>query len=305
MRLTGLARVALLALIWGSGFLWIKISLRGFSPIQLTFGRLALGAVVLVLILWFRKEALPSGQPVWLHLIGAALLGNAIPYLLFGIAEQTVDSNLAGAVNATTPLWTVVFALAARTEKRLSMRQAAGLLLGFVGVVVMLAPWQTDGTVTGTLECLAASASYGASYVYMGKYLTGRQIPVLVLSAGQLIAASGLLLLASPFGGFDTPTWRADAVIGLVILGAVGTGLAYLLNYRIIGDDGPILASTVTYLLPVVAVVLGVVALGEPLSARVTVGMIVVLAGVILARRRVPPGREPHVRAMASRDERT
>src|SRR5690349_14580881 len=123
MRLTGLARVALLALIWGSGFLWIKISLRGFTPIQLTFGRLALGAVVLVLILYFMGERLPGGRVIWLHLTGAALFGNAIPYLLFGIAEQSVDSNLAGAVNATTPLWTVLFALAARTEKHPSTRQ--------------------------------------------------------------------------------------------------------------------------------------------------------------------------------------
>jgi drug/metabolite transporter (DMT)-like permease len=305
MRLTGLARVALLALIWGSGFLWIKVSLRGFSPVQLTFGRLALGALVLVAVLWFTKEALPHGRPVWLHLTGAALLGNAIPYLLFGIAEQSVDSNLAGAVNATTPLWTVLFALAARTEKRLSPPQVTGMLLGFVGVLVMLAPWQSGGSLAGTLECLAASASYGASYVYIGKYLSDLHLPALVLSAGQLIAASGLLLVTSPFGGFDAPNWRADAVIGLLVLGAVGTGLAYVLNYRIISDDGPILASTVTYLLPVVAVVLGVVALGESMDARVVVGVIVVLAGVVLTRRSGPAKREPNPSTVAKHHERS
>jgi drug/metabolite transporter (DMT)-like permease len=301
MRLTGLARVALLALIWGSGFLWIKISLRGFTPVQLTFGRLALGAAVLVLILWFMGQSLPGDRQVWRHLAGAALLGNAIPYLLFGIAEQSVDSNLAGAINATTPLWTVLFALAARTERHLSRRRLIGLLIGFAGVLIMLAPWQTDATLAGTLECLAASASYGASYVYIGKYLTDRRLPPLVLSAGQLIAASGLLLLGAPFGGFDAPTWRADAVIGLAILGAAGTGLAYVLNYRIISDDGPILASTVTYLLPVVAVVLGVIALDESISWRVLIGMITVLGGVILARRKPPASPQPRVNLTSQR----
>ena len=91
----------------------------------------------------------------------------------------------------------------------------------------------------------------------MGRYLTNRGLPPLVLSTGQLIAATGLLLLATPFGGLSAPTWRTDAVAALLALGIIGTGIAYVINYRIISDDGPVLASTVTYLLPVVAVILG------------------------------------------------
>jgi drug/metabolite transporter (DMT)-like permease len=290
VRPASLARIGLLALIWGSGFLWIKISLRGFSPVQLTFARLALGAVVLLVILWRTKQSLPAGRGLWLHLAVAALLGNAVPYLLFGIAERTVTSNLAGAINATTPLWTVVFALITGTEKRVGRARLLGLLLGFIGALIMLAPWEAGGgTFGGAVACLIASASYGASYVYMGRFLTGRDVPTLVLSAGQLVAASGLLLIASPFGGFDAPSWRADAIASLLILGAIGTGAAYLLNYRIISDDGPILASTVTYLLPVVAVVLGLVALSEPVTARVLIGVFVVLLGVALTRHTVKP----------------
>lgn len=285
MRTGSVVRVALLALIWGSGFLWIEISLRGFTPVQLTFIRLALGAAVLLGVLRLRHLELPRGA-IWRHLIVAALLANAAPYLLFGIGQQSVPSNLAGAINATTPLWAVLFAVIAKTEPHLGSRRLIGLLVGLAGAIVILHPWTSDtASLGGTLACLAASASYGASYVYMGRHLTHRGLPPLVLSAAQLIAASGLLLLASPYDGFTPPTWRPDALLALLILGIIGTGVAYVLNYRIIQDDGPILASTVTYLLPVVAAALGVLVLDEPITAYLLFGVIIVLLGVTLTRR--------------------
>lgn len=286
MKAAGLLRVAALALIWGSGFLLIKISLRSFTPVELTFARLALGALILTTVLLVRRLALPGQRATWLHLTAAALLGNAIPYTLFGIAEQTVDSNLAGAINATTPLWTLLFAAALRQNKRLSPLQLLGVVLGFAGALLILAPWRSDSApLPGVLACLAASASYGLSYVYMGRYLTGRNLPPLALSAGQLIAASGLLALALPVGGTLAGSWRPDAIGALLVLGVIGTGLAYVLNYRIITDDGPVLASTVTYLLPVVAVLAGLVVLQEPVTSQLLLGVAVVLVGVGLTRR--------------------
>lgn len=294
MRVSGLVRVALLALIWGSGFLLIKISLRGFTPVQLTFARLALGAVFLLIVVAVSRLRLPGDRTIWRHLIVAALLANALPYLLFGIAEQTVTSNLAGAINATTPLWTVLFALAAGRHDRLSPIQLLGLLLGFGGALLILSPWQADpAPLGGVLACVAASAAYGLSYVYMGRYLTGQGLPPLVLSAAQLIAASGLLVLAAPFGGLTPPIWRTDAVIGLLALGVIGTGVAYVINYRIISDDGPVLASTVSYLLPVVAVVLGALVLDEPITIQLALGVLVVLAGVALTRRKPAAESKP------------
>ena len=287
MNLPGLLRVAALAVIWGSGFLLIKISLRGFTPVQLTFARLALGALVLGLVLVVLRLRLPGERRLWLHLVVAALLGNAIPYTLFGFAEQTVASNLAGAVNATTPLWTVLFALLARPQDRLNGSQWAGMVLGLAGGLLILSPWRADAPpLPGLLACVAASACYGLGYVYMGRHLTNRGQSPLVLSTGQLIAASTLLLLAAPLDGLGVPTWRPDAVAALLALGILGTGVAYVLNYRIIGDDGPVLASTVTYLLPVVAVVLGAVVLAEPISGQLAAGVAIVLVGVALTRRR-------------------
>jgi len=100
-------RFVLLALLWGSSFLWIKLALRGFNPVQISFGRLALGALVLGVVMLFRRLDVPRDRRTWCHLAVAALIGNAVPYTLFGIAEQTVGSNVAGILNATTPLWTV------------------------------------------------------------------------------------------------------------------------------------------------------------------------------------------------------
>lgn len=289
LRGASLARVATLALFWGSGFLWIKVALRGLSPTQILFVRLALGAAILVAILYARGERLPGDRRTWLHLTIAAVFGNVIPYLLFALAERDVDSSVAGMMNATTPLWTVVITALAGQGKRLSGGQVTGLMLGAVGTVLIFAPWNSGSQFTswGALASLFAAFNYGVSFVYMGHFLAGRGVSSVALSAGQLLSASGIALLALPlFGGLTAPQWRADAVASVVILGVLGTGLAYALNYRIIADDGAVAASVVTYLLPVVAVVLGALVLDEALTAHAVIGVVVVIAGVAAARRK-------------------
>jgi drug/metabolite transporter (DMT)-like permease len=210
--------------------------------------------------------------------------------LLFAIGEQTVSSSLAGALNATTPLWTLGIGLAARTERQLTPLRVVGLLVGFAGALVILAPWTapSPGAIGGALACLGAAASYGLSYVYMGRQLAGRGLSPLVLAAAQLTAATGLLLLVTPVAGLQ-PVQLTPAVLAAIsILGALGTGTAYVLNYRLITDEGPTATSTVTYLLPVVAVVLGIVFLGEPAAAHLLIGTGIVLVGIALVQRRTP-----------------
>jgi drug/metabolite transporter (DMT)-like permease len=185
----------------------------------------------------------------------------------------------------------VLIATVLRHGQTLRWHQWVGMIIGFAGALLILSPWQaTAAPLPGLLACVGAAASYGISYIYMGRYLTGRGIPPLVLSASQLIAATGILILAAPLGGFTAPAWRTDAVIALLTLGIIGTGVAYVFNYRIITDDGPVLASTVTYLLPVVAVILGVLVLGEPITLQLAIGVLVVLTGVALTRRTHPAG---------------
>ena len=136
----------------------------------------------------------------------------------------------------------------------------------------------------GGLACLVASASYGVSYVYQHRFLTPRGHSPLALSAGQLLAATGLMSLTLPFGGLQSVHLRGDAVAALIVLGVLGTGAGYVLNFRLIRDEGPA-ASIVTYLIPVVAVTFGAFGLSEALTARVLIGVVVVLVGVAIAQR--------------------
>jgi drug/metabolite transporter (DMT)-like permease len=285
---SALPRIALLALIWGSAFLWIKLADRGFSPVEVTLARLALGAAVLFAIMLARREKIPRPGRLWIHIAVAALFANAIPYLLFAVAEQTVKSSTAGIINATTPLWTVVLALAVRHQKAVTSWQAAGLIVGFAGAVLIFTPWRTASGLTsaGGLECQAASVSYAISYIYMDRFLARQGLSAIVLSACQLLAASVILALALAVAGAPAPHVSAQSVAAIAVLGIVGTGFAYVLNYQIITSEGATVASTVTYLLPVVAIVLGVLLLGESITVTVLAGIALVLVGVALTRRR-------------------
>jgi drug/metabolite transporter (DMT)-like permease len=293
---SALPRIGLLALIWGSAFLWIKLADRGFSPVEVTLARLTLGAAVLFAVMLARREKAPRSMRLWAIIAIAALFANAVPYLLFAVAEQTVESSTAGIINATTPLWTVVLALAVRHQKSVTRWQAAGLIAGFAGAVLIFTPWHTAGGLfsAGGLECLAASVSYAVSYIYMDRYLARRGIGPVVLSACQLAAAAVMLAIALGVSGVQTPHVTAESVAAIAVLGIVGTGLAYVLNYQIITSEGATVASTVTYLLPVVAIVLGVVVLGESITVTTLAGIALVLAGVALTRRRVKPVNDEH-----------
>jgi len=300
-----LARIALLALIWGSSFLWIKLADHGFSAVEVTLGRLATGAAVLFVLMLARRDKVPRSARLWATIAVAALIGNAAPYLLFALAEQTVNSSTAGIINATTPLWTVMLALAVRHQKRVTGWQAAGLVIGFAGAVLIFAPWRTSSELfsAGGLESLGASVSYAVSYIYMDRFLARQGIGAIVLSACQLAAAAVVLAVVLMVSGVRTPQLTTENVAAIAVLGIAGTGFAYVLNYQIITSDGATVASTVTYLLPVVAIVLGVLVLSEQITAMTLGGIALVLAGVALTRRpaRPPTDKSPD----ETRDEKT
>ncbi|MFE7773693.1 DMT family transporter [Streptomyces sp. NPDC057445] len=297
--------MGVLALLWGSGFLWIKLALsHGLTPQQITVVRCVLGAAVLLALAWWGGQRLPRDLAIWGRLVVAAFFCNALPFLLFGIGEQTVDSGVAGVLNATTPLWSLVIGAVLGTERGDALHpvRLGGLLLGFGGTVLIFAPWEQTGLLTGgAVALLAAAVSYAVAFAYMDRALTGSGTPPVALSAAQLMTASALSALALPVGGGPAPVHvDATALIAVTVLGILGTGVTFHLNYRLIADEGATSAATVGYLLPVVSVALGALVLDERIGLRGLAGIVAVLVGVAMTRKhgsrsgrgRPGPGRQ-------------
>jgi drug/metabolite transporter (DMT)-like permease len=291
-----------LALIWGFSFYFIKIGLEWLEPLQISFGRMALGAAVLVAALVVRGERLPRGAVMWGHLAVAALILNAIPFTLYGLAEERIPSALAGICNAATPLFTVLVAVLIGQERRPSRRRSAGLALGFAGVLVVLGAWSGlgGGDTSGTLMALGAAACYGIGWPYLRRYLTDSGYSSVSLSAGMLLAGTAELAVVTPLLTGAPGAVQADALVALLALGALGTGVAYVLQYDLIAAAGATIASTVTYVIPIVSTLAGIVLLSESLTWNEPLGAAIVVIGAMLTQRRgsdhpargAPPPRE-------------
>jgi drug/metabolite transporter (DMT)-like permease len=217
-----------------------------------------------------------------------ALVANIIPFFLFAWGEQRVTSGMAGVLNGTTPLFTLAVAVLALDEERLTANRLVGLLAGFVGVVIVVGPWADGGVnaVSGQLACLGAAACYGISFPYTRRFLANRGYPALALSAVQLGIGAAVMLVVVPLFVRSPVALTAPVLGSILTLGAVGTGVAYLLYYRLIAEAGATNASLVTYLIPVVAVGLGVAVQGDPLTWNLFVGAAIVIAGAAMAEGR-------------------
>ncbi|HWM74735.1 MAG TPA: DMT family transporter [Nocardioides sp.] len=302
------ARVGALALLWGATFLWIELALDAMSPVQVTMARCVLGAATLLLLCFGSGLRLPRGRALWGRIVVAAFFCNALPFTMFSIGQQTIDSGVAGVLNATTPLWSLLLGLLIGTERGIRPIRLTGLALGFGGTVLIFAPWQQAGSVGwGALAVVVAAASYAVGFTFMGRQLAGRGVPTISLSAAQLCAATGLTALSLPRGGFAAVQLDPKVVVAVVVLGVFSTGVTFHLTFRIIAEEGATNASAVGYLLPVVSIALGVIVLGEDFSLRIAAGMVVVLLGVGLTRRRQRPlsavraPATPHVEKMGTR----
>ncbi|NJP34958.1 DMT family transporter [Micromonospora thermarum] len=285
-----------LAAIWGSSFLFIKVGIRELHPLHLTFYRVAAGAVTLLVVLAVLRDRLPREPRVWAHLFMIGALGVAVPFTLFGYGEQRVESMLAGIWNATTPLIVLPMAVLVFRTERLTARRAVGLGLGFAGVLVVLGVWEGVGGshFAGQLMCFGAAACYGVGIPYQKKFVAGSAYSGLSLSAAQLLMAMAQLAIVAPLvaGAPPVPTALSGEVVASVLaLGALGTGLAFVINLRNIRVAGASTASTVTYLIPVFAVLIGALVLDERLTWHQPVGALVVLLGVAVTQGLI--GRRP------------
>lgn len=284
--------LAALAAMWGSSYLFIRLGLDGFAPPQVVLGRLTVGALVLSAIVWAAGARWPRDPRVWGHLALMGLVANVTPWLLLAWGQQFIASGLAAVLTATAPLFTALFAAAVLADERLSWRRVLGIVVGFAGVVVIVDPVPAGvadpltASIPGQLACLGTAACYGAGFTYTRRFLAHHGHSPLALAAGQLGSGALILWLAAPLVAAEPVQADGMAIASVGALGLIGTGLAYAVYYRLLGELGATRTSTVSYLVPVTAVTLGVVFLGEPLTATMLIGAAIVIVGVAMVQRR-------------------
>ena len=284
-----------LGLIWGCSFLFIKLGLEALTPVGVAFVRLVIGSVTLLTIVRVTATSLPRSRKTWGYLAIVGLLFCSIPFTLFAWGETQVSSILAGIINACTPLATLVVVLAAYPEERPTRQRVIGLLVGFVGVLIVVGVWEGlgGGELLGVLACIAAITCYGLAFPLTRRHLVGTGDGPIAIAAGQVTLAALFLVpvvavewaLGSPF---VTAPPSATTVLGMLALGGLGSGVAYVLNTHIVSVAGGTVASSVTYVTPLVSVAAGALLLAEPLNWHEPVGGAVVLLGVAVSQGRIP-----------------
>ena len=278
-----------MALIWGSSFLFIELSLELTTAFGVAFWRTALGAAAMLVLGAAFKISLPKKLGQWGHLWVAGFLMSAFPFTMYAFAQQFTTSILAAILNATTPIFTLLAILAIFRGQRQSATAIIGLLVGLVGVGITLGVWQGfgDNDRLAILALVLASISYGIGTPYIRKHITPMALPPTSTAAVQVLTSAVTLL---PFYVLTGPLFiaqpRVETLGSLILLGVLGSGVAYWLFHQIVAQAGSAVAATVTYTNPVIATFWGVLLLGETLHWYEPVGAVLVIAGAYLAQGR-------------------
>ncbi len=277
-----------LGTVWGCSFLFIKMGLEFLTPFGVAFGRCALGAITLLIYAKARKISLPRERHIWLKLWFVALTLNIIPGILFAYAEVRVTSVLAGIINATTPLATLIVILIAFRDERPKGFQLIGLLTGGLGVLTVLGVWRGLGhnNIVGIIALLAAVTCYGISFPFTKKFVIPLGLKPEAAATMQICLAAITLLPLYLYDGIAKDQYRPAPLLAMLALGAIGTGFAYIWNFSIIASAGSSIASTVTYVTPVVAVFVGWLFKGENITWNQPLGAIVVVFGAAISQGR-------------------
>jgi drug/metabolite transporter (DMT)-like permease len=287
----------LLSILWGGSFLFIGIAVKELPSLLIVFVRVAIAAAVLLPVHWLLQGALPRDAKTWIAVGGMSIVNNVIPFSLIVYGQHSITSGLASVINASTPFFGAVFMAVAAIET-LRKSKIAGLVIGLVGVMVLRGVSLTDFNQEslGILAVLAASASYGVSSLWAKKRLGG--VPPVTSATCQLMCSSIVMaLLVAVFSDYTLlgqasfKTWAALA--GLAVF---STSIAYLLFFRIIATAGPSVVLLVTMLIPVPAIIMGSVFLGEVIvpreiagAALIALGLLVIDGRALAALRRSSP----------------
>lgn len=278
-----------LGFVWGCSFIFIKGGLEFLTPVGVAFGRCALGAMTLYIIAKVRKVLLPRGAKALFHIWVISLLLNVIPGIFFALAETEVTSILAGIINAVTPLMTLLAIMVVNRAEKPKVGQIIGLLLGFIGVLIVLGVWRGlgDNPLWAILILLLAVTCYGFSFPYTRRFVMPLGLQTEAIVAQQLILASITLLPFFLINGISSYELSIAPVLSMLALGIFGSGFAYQWNFKVMQLAGSAIASSVTYLTPVVAVAVGIIFIDEIPTWNEPVGALVVLLGAAIAQERI------------------
>ena len=265
------------------------MGLEFLTPFGVAFVRCSLGALTLLAIARIRGFKLPRDRRAQLHIWVLAIFLNVIPGIFYALAETEITSVLAGIINAVTPLMTLIAILLVNREEKPKSFQVIGLFLGFFGVLTVLGAWRGfgDNPLWAILVLLSAVACYGVSFPYTRKYVMPLKLQPESIVSLQLIWASLTLLPFYLYDGIAKDEYRPGPVFAMLALGIFGSGFAYLWNFKVMELAGSAIASSVTYLTPVVAITVGVIFLNEKITWNEPVGALIVLLGAAIAQERI------------------
>jgi len=287
MKLKEWGIFALLGIIWGSSFLWIKIAVEEIGPFMLVTFRLLFGLLGMAAVLIWQRQSFPRDRKTLLAYLFMGAFNTAIPFTLISWGETHIDSGLAAILNGTVPLFTIVIAHFWLQDEKITIPRIAGLVIGFIGVVILVSrDLNLQGMSGDSLNMwgqgavLVAAICYALAVTFSRKYLRG-QSPV-VQSLMILLVADvimfGVTPIAEPLRLPALPiTWLAIAWLGLL-----GSCLAYLLFFSLINAWGPTRASLVTYVFPVIGLILGIAFLGETADWRLLLGSALIVGGIVV-----------------------
>jgi drug/metabolite transporter (DMT)-like permease len=308
MKAKNLLMLLLLAALWGPSFLLIKVAVAEIPPITLVAGRVGLAAILLYAILRLGGDNLPGPGRIWLPLAVVAFFQISFPFVLLSWAEQHIDSALAAILNGLTPLFTILLAHMLTTDDKLTPSKATGIGLGLVGVVFFVAPSLQSGvqaSTWGILAMIVVAASYGFAMVYGRKHLNN--LSSITAPTGQMILAT-LFLIPLVFlvdQPFNQPAPSQQAIGAVVVMAVFGTVLAFIVYFRLLKRASATYVSMVTYLVPVIGVLLGVLILDEKLAWTDYAGFALIMLGVLIVNGvfrniRLPGARARLANAAAS-----
>jgi drug/metabolite transporter (DMT)-like permease len=280
--------LGLLSILWGGSFFFNGVVLRELPPLTVVFLRVAIAAIILLPLLFAYRIGMPKGLSGWKPFFAIGFLNNVLPFSLIVMGQTYIPSGLASILNATTPLFTVV-AMAIAGEEKLHLRRIAGVVAGLIGVIILHGDgfgFETGQTI-GILLCLAAAFSYGLSALLARKLLSNS--PPLGTATFQMLASAAMMTLVA---GLVERPWQLpmpDAVTWLAVIGlaALSTALAYIVFFQILRRSGATNVMLVTLLIPVTAILLGYLVLGETISLREISGALVIGSALLLIDGRV------------------